>query len=75
MPRPRTARTAVPALLLAGLGLVGCTTQQEANDNAPQPQPSQPQVTREPVPVESAPATVPEVPAENSASESPASPS
>ena len=63
MTRRRTAvRTALPATVLAAvLALSGCLTQpQEANDNGPQPDPTQPgDVVRTPVPVESAPATVP----------------
>lgn len=55
-------RTAVPAVALAAvLALSGCLTQpQEANDNGPQPDPTQPgDVVRTPVPVETAPSTVP----------------
>ena len=58
----RRLRTAAPAAALAAvLALSGCATQpEEANDNGPQPDPTQPAgVTRTPVPVESAPATVP----------------
>ena len=58
----RCLRTAVPAAALAVvLGLTGCTAQpQEANDNGPQPDPSQPgDVIRTPAPVESAPTAVP----------------
>jgi type IV pilus biogenesis protein CpaD/CtpE len=53
-------RTAVPAAVLAAL-LSGCLSQpQEANDNGPQPDPTQPgDVVRTPVPVETAPSTVP----------------
>ncbi len=61
MTRRRTAvRTAVPAAVLAAL-LSGCLSQpQEANDNGPQPDPNQPSgVVRTPVPVETAPSTVP----------------
>jgi PBP1b-binding outer membrane lipoprotein LpoB len=55
-------RTAVPAAALAAvLALSGCLSQpQEANDNGPQPDPTQPgDVVRTPVPVETAPSTVP----------------
>ena len=54
-------RTAVPAAALAAvLALSGCSQAQEANDNGPQPDPTQPgDVVRTPVPVESAPSTVP----------------
>jgi PBP1b-binding outer membrane lipoprotein LpoB len=55
-------RTAVPAAVLAAvLALSGCLTQpEEANDNGPQPDPTQPgDVVRTPEPVESAPSTVP----------------
>jgi PBP1b-binding outer membrane lipoprotein LpoB len=55
-------RTAVPAAVLAAvLALSGCLTQpQEANDNGPQPDPTQPgDVVRTPEPVETAPSTVP----------------
>ena len=55
-------RTAVPAAVLAAvLALSGCLTQPEvANDNGPQPDPTQPgDVVRTPVPVEEAPSTVP----------------
>ena len=55
-------RTAVPAAVLAAvLALSGCLTQpQEANDNGPQRDPDQPSdVVRTPVPVETAPSTVP----------------
>jgi hypothetical protein len=58
----RRLRTALPAVALAAvLALAGCTDQpQEANDNGPQPDPAQPgDVERTPVPVESAPLTVP----------------
>lgn len=66
-------RLLAPAVLLAtGLAVAGCTQPESANDNGPQPQPSQPEVQRSPEPVESAPATVPEVPAENQATGSPA---
>jgi PBP1b-binding outer membrane lipoprotein LpoB len=57
----RRLRTAVPAAALAAvLALSGCTQAEEANDNGPQPDPTQPgDVVRTPVPVESAPSTVP----------------
>lgn len=58
----RRLRTAAPAALLAAvLALSGCTSQpQEANDNGPQPDPTQPSdVVRTPEPVETAPSTVP----------------
>ena len=57
-----TRRTAVPAAALAAvLALSGCLTQaEEANDNGPQPDATQPgDVVRTPVPVETAPSTVP----------------
>ena len=56
------ARTALPALLLTlGLAATGCATQpEEANDNGPQLDATQPpDVVRTPEPVESAPLTVP----------------
>jgi len=62
-------RTAVPAAVLAAvLALSGCLTQpQEANDNGPQPDPTQPgDVVRTPEPVESAPSAVPLPGASNS---------
>ena len=55
-------RTFVPAAVLAAvLALSGCLSQpQEANDNGPQPDPTQPgDVVRTPVPVETAPSTIP----------------
>ena len=55
-------RTALPAAVLAAvLALSGCLTQpEEANDNGPQPDPTQPGgIVRTPEPVESAPSTVP----------------
>ena len=55
-------RLAVPALVLSlGLAVSGCADQpEEANDNGPQPDPTQPAgVVRTPGPVESAPLTVP----------------
>jgi hypothetical protein len=55
-------RTAFPAAALAAvLALSGCLTQgEEANDNGPQPDPTQPGgVVRTPEPVETAPSTVP----------------
>jgi len=57
----RRLRTAAPAAVLtAVLALSGCGTQPEANDNGPQPDPSQPgDVVRTPEPAESAPSTVP----------------
>ena len=56
--RTRTALSAV--VLAAALALTGCTQAPEANDNGPQPDPTQPDgVVRTPVPVESAPSTVP----------------
>lgn len=66
----RRARTALPsAALVAALLLTGCLNQaEEANNNAPQPDPTQPgDVTRTPVPVEEAPPVVEEVPAEKEA--------
>ena len=59
---PRRLRTAAPAaVLIAMLALAGCSGgPQEANDNGPQPDPTQPGgVTRTPAPAESAPSTVP----------------
>ena len=58
----RRHRTAIPAAALAAvLALSGCLTQpEEANDNGPQPDPTQPgDVVRTPVPVETAPLTEP----------------
>jgi PBP1b-binding outer membrane lipoprotein LpoB len=58
----RRLRTAAPAAVLAAvLALSGCLAQpEEANDNGPQPDPTQPgDVVRTPAPVESAPSTVP----------------
>ena len=54
-------RTAVPALVLAAaLALTGCAQAEEANDNGPQPDPTQPGgIVRTPQPVETAPSTVP----------------
>ena len=60
--RPARTRTALPAAVLAAvLALSGCLTQpEEANDNGPQPDPTQPGgIVRTPEPVESAPSTVP----------------
>jgi hypothetical protein len=56
--RPRTALSAVA--LAAALALTGCTQAPEANDNGPQPDPTQQGgVVRTPEPVETAPSTVP----------------
>jgi hypothetical protein len=59
--RRARALAALPAAVLAGVLLAGCTDQpEEANDNGPQPDPVQPgDVERTPAPVESAPLTVP----------------
>ncbi len=69
MTRRTHRRTALPAVALAAvLALSGCLTQpEEANDNGPQPDPTQPAgVVRTPEPVESAPSTVPLPGASNS---------
>ena len=60
-PSRTSARTAVSTLVLAAaLALTGCTQAPEANDNGPQPDPTQPGgIVRTPEPVESAPSTVP----------------
>ncbi len=58
----RPLRTVAPAAVLAAvLALSGCLAQPEvANDNGPQPDPTQPgDVVRTPVPVETAPLTEP----------------
>ncbi len=58
----RRPRTAVPAAALAAvLALSGCLAQpEEANDNGPQADPTQPgDIVRTPVPVETAPVSVP----------------
>ncbi len=64
----RRLRAAAPAAVLAAvLALSGCTQSEEANDNGPQPDPSQPSdVVRTPVPVEEAPSTAPLPGASNS---------
>ncbi len=56
--RRRRLALLLPALALS---LTACLDQpEEANDNGPQPDPTQPgDVVRTPVPVESAPSTVP----------------
>ena len=62
MPSPVRARAALPALFLAlGLAATGCTDQpEEANDNAPQPQPVVSEFqSRTPEPDPSAALTVP----------------
>ena len=62
VPLAPSRRTALPAAVLAAvLALSGCLTQpEEANDNGPQPDPTQPGgIVRTPEPVESAPSTVP----------------
>ena len=60
-PSRTPARTAVSTLVLAAaLALTGCTQAQEANDNGPQPDPTQPgDIVRTPEAVETAPSTVP----------------
>ena len=65
----RRLRTTAPAVALAAvLALSGCVTQpEEANDNGPQPDPTQPGgIVRTPEPVEEAPSTVPLPGASNS---------
>jgi hypothetical protein len=68
--RPRT-RVALTTAFLAAALLTGCTDQPKvANDNGPQPDPTQPgDVVRTPEPVEEAPPVVEEVPAEKQAEE------
>ena len=75
MPRRRArpgARAVLSSVVLAAaLAVTGCTAQPEvANDNGPQPDPTQPgDVVRTPEPVEDAPLVVEEQPAEKEVEE------
>ena len=67
--RPGVRAALCTAVLATAFAVSGCTAQPvEANDNGPQPDPTQPgDVIRTPAPVEEAPIVVDEVPAEKQA--------